>query len=189
MSAVQEPGESSSAADHVVGQPRQSTLFDGEVPVVHSVSRFGRQTTRIPRPSHLNTTSLDIPTQNPSAPEQSPVMVYSRVSCCHSTTAAVATVCCVVRSEPWISLQVEPSPTTGMPYPPPLFQTQGTNTDQTQFAGSAAARPWSGARGHTPTLKKEVSAGPVAQLHALHVCFSMCQNIRNMHCFGLTECH
>lgn len=81
MSAVQELGESSAAADPVVGQPRPSSLFDGEVPVVHSVSRFGRQTTRIPRPSHLNNASLDIPTQQPSAPEQSPVMVYSRVSC------------------------------------------------------------------------------------------------------------
>ena len=80
MSAVQD-GESSAAADPVVGQPRPSSLFDGEVPVVHSVSRFGRQTTRIPRPSHLNTASLDIPTQQTSAPEQSPVMVYSRVSC------------------------------------------------------------------------------------------------------------
>lgn len=81
MSAVQEVGESSAAADPVIGQPRQSTLFDGEVPVIHSVSRFGRQTTRIPRPSQLNTASLDPPTQQSSAPEQSPVMVYSRVSC------------------------------------------------------------------------------------------------------------
>lgn len=81
MSAVQELAESSAAAEPVIGQPRQSTLFDGEVPVVHSVSRFGRQTTRIPRPSHLHTASVDAPTQQPTAPEQSPVMVYSRVSC------------------------------------------------------------------------------------------------------------
>ena len=81
MSAVHELGESSEPAEPVVGQPRPSTLFDGEVPVVHSVSRFGRQTTRIPRPSHLHTASIEVPTQQASAPEQSPVMVYSRVSC------------------------------------------------------------------------------------------------------------
>lgn len=80
MSTVHELGESSAPADPTIGQPRPSTLFDGEVPVVHSVSRFGRQTTRIPRPSHLNTATIDAPTQQPSAPEQSPVMVYSRVS-------------------------------------------------------------------------------------------------------------
>ncbi|KAL3142884.1 hypothetical protein ABBQ38_003173 [Trebouxia sp. C0009 RCD-2024] len=127
MSAVQEVAESSAAAEPVIGELRPSTLFDGEVPVVHSVSRFGRQTTRIPRPSHLNTASQDASRQQANAPEQSPVMVYSRV---------------------------EPSPTTGMPYPPPLFQTQGTNTEQAHFAASASARPWS-ARGATPVSKKE----------------------------------
>ncbi|KAA6429813.1 MAG: WRKY and zinc finger domain-containing protein [Trebouxia sp. A1-2] len=129
MSTVHELGESSAPTDPTIGQPRPSTLFDGEVPVVHSVSRFGRQTTRIPRPSHLNTATIDAPTQQPSAPEQSPVMVYSRV---------------------------EPSPTTGMPYPPPLFQTQGTNTEQAASFAAGAARPWSGAgRGATPATRKE----------------------------------
>ncbi len=80
MSTVHELGESSAPTDPTIGQPRPSTLFDGDVPVVHSVSRFGRQTTRIPRPSHLNTATIDAPTQQPSAPDQSPVMVYSRVS-------------------------------------------------------------------------------------------------------------
>ena len=44
-----------------------------------------------------------------------------------------------------------------MPYPPPLFQTQGTNTDQAHFAAPAAARPWSNARGPASAPKKEVS--------------------------------
>ena len=55
-------------------------------------------------------------------------------------------------------LQVEPSPTTGMPYPPPLFQTQGTNTEQAASFAAGAVRPWSGAgRGPTPATRKEVS--------------------------------
>ena len=164
MSAVQEVAESSAAAEPVIGQPRPSTLFDGEVPVVHSVSRFGRQTTRIPRPSHLNTASQDAPRQQPSAPEQSPVMVYSRVSCrLARTDTAVFTQPHVV-SDPHV-VQVEPSPTTGMPYPPPLFQSQGTNTEQAQIAASASARPWS-ARGPTPVSKKEVLSPLGALLHS-----------------------
>ncbi|KAL0026377.1 hypothetical protein WJX79_004336 [Trebouxia sp. C0005] len=52
--------------------------------------------------------------------------------------------------------RVEPSPTTGMPYPPPLFQTQGTNTEQAASFAAGAARPWSGAgRGATPATRKE----------------------------------
>lgn len=154
MSAVQEVAESSAAAEPVIGELRPSTLFDGEVPVVHSVSRFGRQTTRIPRPSHLNTASQDASRQQANAPEQSPVMVYSRVSCRLACADTADPTQPHVFLDPHV-LQVEPSPTTGMPYPPPLFQTQGTNTEQAHFAASASARPWS-ARGATPVSKKEV---------------------------------
>ena len=53
-----------------------------------------------------------------------------------------------------------------MPYPPPLFQTQGTNTEQAQFVASApaSARPWS-SRGPTSVTKKEVLAAMGALLH------------------------
>ena len=169
MSTVHELGESSAPADPTIGQPRPSTLFDGEVPVVHSVSRFGRQTTRIPRPSHLNTATIDAPTQQPSAPEQSPVMVYSRVSePCSGFHGVMTQLWCLKADLKQLGiLQVEPSPTTGMPYPPPLFQTQGTNTEQAASFAPGAARPWSGAgRGATPATRKEVSmvctvVGPV----------------------------
>lgn len=79
MSELHEAEHAPSVTDATTIQPRPSALFDGEVPIVHSVSRFGRQTTRIPHLQHLST-SVDQTTHQPSAPEQSPVMVYSRVS-------------------------------------------------------------------------------------------------------------
>lgn len=76
MSVLHDADDAPSLADATASQPRPR--FDGDVPVVHSVSRFGRNTTRITAPHQLNT-STDQTTQQPSAPEQSPVMVYSRV--------------------------------------------------------------------------------------------------------------
>ena len=90
MSGLHGVDEEHSLADTTASQPRPSALFDGEVPVVHSVSRFGRQTTRIPAPHHLNT-SHEQTTQQPSVPEQSPVMVYSRVSVYSAKSDSVRT--------------------------------------------------------------------------------------------------
>lgn len=157
MSGLHGVDEEHLLADTTASQPRPSALFDGEVPVVHSVSRFGRQTTRIPAPHHLNT-SHEQTTQQPSVPEQSPVMVYSRVSVYSATSETLIQCQNVTRTalHSACMLQVEPSPTTGMPFPPPLFQTQGTNTDQLASFPVTGGRPWSAGRPGVTAAKKEV---------------------------------